>query len=349
MQESKPIITAIIPTYRRPQLLRRAIRSVLNQTYPHLKVLVCDNASNDETADVVAEFMLFDQRVSYHCHAENIGMVPNFNFGMSHVDTPYFSVLSDDDVILPNFYADAMRNFEKYPNAIMAGGVTVEIITGERISYPAAYYWDKELYVEAPNGFLEQINRYFPILTSIVFRQRIIAEIGLFDVNLVASDLDYALRISPHFSYVMFPNLCAILLTQNQSASVLSASPIILRDFPKLIQKVAKDEIIPSDIRKLGIERLKKGYGSITFRFGVVITVKGKFGEALEIANLLGQFYEYRWKALGLRLLVKSSQYFKPLHQAVVWIYQFWKTRKNRRTATFDAQEYEKLAKYLEL
>lgn len=51
----KPMITTIIPTYRRPRLLRRAIRSVLNQTYPHFQVCVYDNASGDETATIVAD------------------------------------------------------------------------------------------------------------------------------------------------------------------------------------------------------------------------------------------------------------------------------------------------------
>ena len=44
---SPPTVTAIIPTYRRPRLVRRAIESVLAQTYPHVRVLVCDNASGD--------------------------------------------------------------------------------------------------------------------------------------------------------------------------------------------------------------------------------------------------------------------------------------------------------------
>jgi len=51
----EPLITTIIPTYRRPKLLRRAIKSVLGQTFPHFQVCVYDNASGDETPDVVAE------------------------------------------------------------------------------------------------------------------------------------------------------------------------------------------------------------------------------------------------------------------------------------------------------
>ena len=65
---SAPLITTIIPTYRRPKLLQRAIRSVLNQTYPHFQVCIYDNASGDDTAAVVAEIAKGDPRVKYHCH-----------------------------------------------------------------------------------------------------------------------------------------------------------------------------------------------------------------------------------------------------------------------------------------
>ena len=80
----KPLITTIIPTYRRPNLLRRAIKSVLNQTYPHCQVCVCDNTSGDETANVVAKIAKKDPhpRVKYHCHPENIGAIKNFKYGL---------------------------------------------------------------------------------------------------------------------------------------------------------------------------------------------------------------------------------------------------------------------------
>ena len=59
MHENKmsvePTITTVIPTYRRPELLQRAIRSVLDQSYPHFKICVYDNASNDRTPDVVKQ------------------------------------------------------------------------------------------------------------------------------------------------------------------------------------------------------------------------------------------------------------------------------------------------------
>ena len=110
--ENQPVITTVIPTYRRPQLLKRAVLSVLSQTYPNLKVCIYDNASGDATVEVVKELSQKDARVNYYCHPYNIGSFHNFYFGLNRVDTPYFSMLSDDDILLPDFYEKALAGFK---------------------------------------------------------------------------------------------------------------------------------------------------------------------------------------------------------------------------------------------
>src|SRR5512136_722492 len=96
-----PVITTVIPTFRRPYLLRRAIQSVLNQTYPHFQVWVYDDASGDETASVVSAIAQRDRRVHYYCHPRNIGMIANFSYSIKSTPPPYFSMLCDDDLLLP--------------------------------------------------------------------------------------------------------------------------------------------------------------------------------------------------------------------------------------------------------
>ena len=98
---SAPLITTVIPTYRRPAMLRRAIASVLNQTFADLRLCIYDNASGDETSDVVEEFRKRDNRVVYVRRPENIGASANFVDGAGRVETPYFSFLPDDDILLP--------------------------------------------------------------------------------------------------------------------------------------------------------------------------------------------------------------------------------------------------------
>jgi len=163
-------VTVLIPTYKRPVKLKQAIESVLAQTYTDLKVIVCDNASGDETAEVVNAIMQADSRVEYFQHAENIGMNANFNFAISRVDTPFFTMLTDDDYQLPNYLQDAMRGFEQYPQiacSIVSAPTILE--SGEMLGDQVAN-WPKEGLYEPGEAMGELISWRHPILTACIFR-----------------------------------------------------------------------------------------------------------------------------------------------------------------------------------
>jgi glycosyltransferase involved in cell wall biosynthesis len=120
-----PLVTTVIPTYRRPALLGRAIRSVLAQHESRLEVLVCDNASGDETADVVRAIAETDPRVRYLAQPRNLGAFANFQSGLEAVKTPWLGFLSDDDVLLPGFFAAALQALEAAPAGAFFCGQTV--------------------------------------------------------------------------------------------------------------------------------------------------------------------------------------------------------------------------------
>ena len=109
-------ITALIPTYQRPTLLRRAILSVLKQTYTNVQVSVFDNASEDTTEQMVNLLKKTDNRIHYYRHPTNIGALNNFKFAFQSIDTPYFSILSDDDALAFDFYEKALTILEQHPD-----------------------------------------------------------------------------------------------------------------------------------------------------------------------------------------------------------------------------------------
>ena len=88
-------VTTLLPTYRRPKMLNRAILSILNQTHQNVQVCVFDDSSGDETEHVVCSLMKKDGRVKYYHHPNNIGALANFKFAFNHVDPPFFSILSN--------------------------------------------------------------------------------------------------------------------------------------------------------------------------------------------------------------------------------------------------------------
>jgi len=112
-----PSVTVVIPTYNRAGYLRRALDSVLSQSYSSLAILVPDNASTDDTSAVVAGYA--DPRVRYLRRPENIGWLSNFNESLKLVDTEYVTILGDDDIMLPDSLARSTRILEQYPNVGM--------------------------------------------------------------------------------------------------------------------------------------------------------------------------------------------------------------------------------------
>lgn len=109
-----------LPTFQRPGMLRRTLASVMAQTHPHMTVLVADDASGDETEQVVREAMAKDPRIRYHRHPENVGAVANFQFIIDQADAPYFLWLSDDDVLEPDFARRLIAELEREPGAVLA-------------------------------------------------------------------------------------------------------------------------------------------------------------------------------------------------------------------------------------
>jgi len=99
MYESKPTVTIIIPTYNRAHLLGRAIRSVLTQTFHDWELIVVDDASTDNTKEVVNSFQ--DPRIHYLCHETNRGGPAARNTGIRKARGLYIAFLDSDDEWLP--------------------------------------------------------------------------------------------------------------------------------------------------------------------------------------------------------------------------------------------------------
>jgi glycosyltransferase involved in cell wall biosynthesis len=205
----QPLITTVIPTYRRPKLLRRAIQSVLNQTYPHFLVCVYDNASGDETEAVVAEFARRDPRVRYYRHAENIGLARNFTYGAAQVTTPFLNFLSDDDLLLPIFFETAIAAFKRHPRAAMfLGNLIVAAADGTTLDIPAAP-WREGLH-EAISAF--SLWTQAPLTwTSSVLKSEALQEIGGLDASIGEPlDIDLMIKITCRFPVTSTSLPCAV-------------------------------------------------------------------------------------------------------------------------------------------
>ncbi|HEX9489501.1 MAG TPA: glycosyltransferase [Stellaceae bacterium] len=113
-----PLVSVVIPTYDRPAYLRLVVASVLGQTYPHLEIIVQDNASQQDPAVILAEFN--DPRLRLARNARTIGQTANFLAGIARATGKYIALLGDDDVWQPDFIATLVAPMEADPQIVVA-------------------------------------------------------------------------------------------------------------------------------------------------------------------------------------------------------------------------------------
>ena len=106
-------VTIAIPTFNRSRYIGKAIESVLEQTYQDFELLVIDNASTDNTEDVVHSFM--DKRIRYVKNEKNIGIIGNWNKCVQLSSGKYLTILGDDDILSKRFLEESMAVHNSHP------------------------------------------------------------------------------------------------------------------------------------------------------------------------------------------------------------------------------------------
>lgn len=104
---STPTVTVCIPTYNYAHYLPAVIASVLDQTFEDFELLIADDASSDDTEQVVARF-LDDPRVRFLPNQQNNGMFANFNRCTAEARGEYIKFLMADDWLAPRFLEETV-------------------------------------------------------------------------------------------------------------------------------------------------------------------------------------------------------------------------------------------------
>lgn len=105
LELADPLVSIVLVTYNRAGPLAETIRSIQDQSWTKWELLICDDASRDETADVVTEFAALDKRIRYLGTEINLGMPANLNRGLRMASGPYIAIMHDGDIYKSNAIA----------------------------------------------------------------------------------------------------------------------------------------------------------------------------------------------------------------------------------------------------
>jgi glycosyltransferase involved in cell wall biosynthesis len=201
-----PTVSVILPTYNRAELIGRAIKSILSQTYQDFEIIVVDDGSTDNTEEVVKSFD--DKRIKYIVYKRNKGAAIARNVGIKAAMGEYIAFQDSDDEWLPLKLEKQLKVFDVSPAEV---GVVYtgfwRIKDKKKIYLP--FEWVKQ---KDGNIHKELIKGNFVSTQTILVKKECFKKSGLFDENLRGLlDWELFIRISNYynFKYIEEPLLIA--------------------------------------------------------------------------------------------------------------------------------------------
>lgn len=213
-------ITALIVTYERPKMLRRAIESVIGQTYKNLQISVFDDASGDETENVVSGYIKNDSRINYFRHDTNIGALANFRCAFESVETPYFSILSDDDCLAHDLYENAVNVLDNNPDVMFV--ILNTLMIDENSNLKVNKTSNDNLHIfSGKKGFDEFHSGNIPVTwTGMVFRKEVAKiYIDMDDRFDIGHDIRFLVRATSRYNFAYLSKVGAFFTQHSNSIS----------------------------------------------------------------------------------------------------------------------------------
>jgi len=134
---NKPIVSFLMPVYNTESTIRRAIDSMLNQTYQNFEIVIIIDGCTDETAAICDEYAHKDKRICIYVNEKNLGVAASLNFGMSFCKGDYIARMDADDVSLPDRLEKQIAYMEAHPEiGVLGSGCNVLDESGVFITEP---------------------------------------------------------------------------------------------------------------------------------------------------------------------------------------------------------------------
>jgi len=196
-----PLVTIAIPTFNRANFIADAIASSLNQTCEDFELLIVDNASTDNTKEVIDSFS--DPRIRYICNKDNIGILRNWNRCIESAKGRYLLILGDDDKLYPEFLKESVSVYDKYPNLGFIFSHCNKVDENGSFMRRWGYDFPPAGYIKGFDYLLLMI-KYGCNLTNsstTLIRADVFKTVGLFEKRFAANTFDFNMwiKIAEHF------------------------------------------------------------------------------------------------------------------------------------------------------
>lgn len=179
-----PGLTVIMPNCNNASTIRRALDALLAQKEFITELVVVDDASTDESTEIIAEYAAREPVITFRRNRENRGIYPTIMDEYPRVKTPYVCGANSDDWILPGYLEKCLEMASRHPEAgILFGRMVIVDKDGERVHSGGIKKWKAPLYASPEKFLTEYLENESPshsFSACTIYRTECMAEAGYF-------------------------------------------------------------------------------------------------------------------------------------------------------------------------
>ncbi|MBN2005033.1 MAG: glycosyltransferase [Anaerolineae bacterium] len=189
-------VSVCIPTRNRACYIGATIKSVLDSEYSNIEIIISDNASTDNTQEILNAFD--DRRIHFYQNSINVGPIKNWNLAMEKASGDYIGLLYSDDLYGPFWLNLAVHVLDKYPH-IGWVSTAFRIINDRNQLIGTVSHFDRKGEIGRPEAFQHaaMLNGLGPVYIA---RREIPEKLGYYDEEYdFSADNDFFLRLSSRY------------------------------------------------------------------------------------------------------------------------------------------------------
>jgi glycosyltransferase involved in cell wall biosynthesis len=211
--QSKPLVTIICLCYNQGAYIAEALNSVLNQTYPNIELIIADDASTDNSKEIIETWLKQHPKTPFIANKENIGINKTFNNAFELSKGDYIIDFAADDVLMSYCIEKQIEAFQNsgFDNIGMVYG-NAELISLEGKHLDYFYKVNKSLKATPcpPSGdiYASVIGyRHWICSVSSMIKRETFVVLNGYDEDLAFEDMDYWFRCSRAYNIVFIDEI----------------------------------------------------------------------------------------------------------------------------------------------
>ncbi len=220
----KPLVSIICISYNHERYIIEALKSVFDQSYENLEIIICDDSSTDSSQQVIRDFVAGKENIKLQLNSSNIGYTSTFNQAFDLSKGDYIVDFALDDVMHAEFISKSVEQLQKVDAECGVCFSNANYIneSSDILANHNEELRKKGLLKEVPHGdvFEEILKRYFICTPTMMIHRSVLERLNGYDSDLEFEDFDFWVRSSRFTKYTY---LDEVLMSKRKVKTSMSA------------------------------------------------------------------------------------------------------------------------------